>query len=208
MKFTVLLFHLLQNAKTWYLDATFKAVKNPFQELWSIHAFIQQNDALKQIPLVFVLCRHMKDDYTGVINYQQRLLINSSVQCVVMDSEADVWGAFRSVLPGVLVRGCSFHKFLRVLMCLPFLPFQHTPSVFKEFMDLLELHHPQALHQLLQYIEETWTDGSVWTPESWSVFGQSVKTSNDVEGWHCHLIHLCARENVNIHVLIEVLHKE
>ena len=45
------------------------------------------------------------------------------------------------------------------------------------------------------------------TPESWSIFGQSVRTNNN-EGWHYHLNHICARENVNIYVLIEVLHKE
>lgn len=218
--FTTLLLNLLVNAKTWYVDATFKAVKKPFQQLWSIHAFIQQNDAMKQNPLAFVLMsRRMKDDYMSVLNYLQGILINSSVQCVVMDFEAAVWGAFRSVFPGVILRGCSFHwgqavwrkiqdlglaptyrekrsthKFLRELMCLPFLPFEHIPPVFKEFFDLLEPHHPQALHLLLQYIEETWIDGPVWTPESWSVFGQSVRTNNDVEGWHYHLNHICARE--------------
>ena len=26
--------------------------------------------------------------------------------------------------------------------------------------------------------------GALWKPEAWSVFGQVVRTNNDVEGWH------------------------
>ena len=32
---------LLKKAKTWYIDATFKVVKEPFNQLFTIHAFIR-----------------------------------------------------------------------------------------------------------------------------------------------------------------------
>ena len=32
---------LLQQAKTWYIDATFKVVKDPFSQLFTVHAFVR-----------------------------------------------------------------------------------------------------------------------------------------------------------------------
>ena len=70
---------------TWYVDATFKAVKRPFYQLWGIHAFNQLKDTMKQVPLLFVLlsCR-MKDDYINIFQYLRSTLNRISVQCVVM----------------------------------------------------------------------------------------------------------------------------
>ena len=42
----------------------------------------------------------------------------------------------------------------------------------------------EPLQALVAYIKETWTGSRVWPPTSWSVFGQSVRTNNDLEGWH------------------------
>ena len=234
--FTTMLFTLLSNAKTWYVDATFKAVKRPFYQLWSIHAFIQQKDTMKQVPLLFVLMsRRMKDNYINILEYLKRKLTRISVQCVVMDFEQAVWGAFRSVFPSINLRGCSFHwgqtvwrkiqdvglapayrerrnthKYLRELLCLLFLPHQHIQPLFKDFQDLITPDHPEALHEFLAYLENTWIQGHVWTPADWSIFGQSIRTNNDTEGWHHRLNQLCVRlgNNVNVYELIEVLHQE
>ena len=40
------------------------------------------------------------------------------------------------------------------------------------------------LADLAMYIRIKWIDGSIWQPETWSVFGQAIRTNNDVEGWH------------------------
>ena len=45
----------LKQAKRWYLDGTFKVVKAPYTQLLTIHAFIKQGDAEKQVPLAFFL---------------------------------------------------------------------------------------------------------------------------------------------------------
>ena len=51
-------------AKIWYMDGTFRVVKDPFQQLFSINAFVQSGDNMKQIPLVFVIMSGKStDDY-------------------------------------------------------------------------------------------------------------------------------------------------
>lgn len=46
---------LLSTAKRWYVDGTFKLIRAPFIQMWSIHAFIRRGDIMKQVPLFFIL---------------------------------------------------------------------------------------------------------------------------------------------------------
>ena len=47
----------------------------------------------------------------------------------------------------------------------------------------------------------------MWTPENWSVFGQSVWTNNDVKGWHHHLNAKVKKANLPFYSLLQ-LHDE
>ena len=235
--YTTFILTLLSKAKTWYVDATFKAVQRPFKQLWTIHAFITQNQSTKQVPLMFVLMsRKSKDDYIAILRHIKDALPIISVTTVVMDFEAAVWNAFRSVFDPISIRGCSFHwsqalwrriqdeglaptyrqrkntsKYLRELMCLPFLPAEEIVQTFRDFQNLLLPTHPEALHKVVQYVEDNWINSNIWDPSCWSVFGRAVRTNNDTEGWHHHLNILCEKighNNINLYELIEVLHRE
>ncbi len=42
---------LLSKSKTWYIDGTFKVVKEPFTQLFTIHSFVRSGECVKQVPL-------------------------------------------------------------------------------------------------------------------------------------------------------------
>ena len=45
----------LAKSELWFMDGTFHVVCESFQQLPSLHSFIKSGDAMKQVPLCFVL---------------------------------------------------------------------------------------------------------------------------------------------------------
>ncbi|XP_063419689.1 uncharacterized protein LOC134704838 [Mytilus trossulus] len=80
---------ILQQAKRWFCDGTFKILADPFAQLWSIHAFIHKGDSYKQIPLVFCLMSRRKGrDYVAVFQRLKEVLLRpAEVQGFVADFE-------------------------------------------------------------------------------------------------------------------------
>ena len=54
----------------------------------------------------------------------------------------------------------------------------------------------------MDYINNT------WKPASWTVCRQSVRTNNDVEGWHHRINRKAQKPNFQMYILIVLLHKE
>ena len=67
-------------------------------------------------------------------------------------------------------------------MALPLLPCEHIRACFEHLQS--EVDYQPAMADLVEYVKETWIDSSVWPISSWSVFGKSIRTNNDVQGWH------------------------
>ena len=65
---------ILSKAKRWYVDATFKIVKDPFKQLFSIHVFIKNvNGDVVQVPVCFVLMSRMtSSDYAQVLKQLEK----------------------------------------------------------------------------------------------------------------------------------------
>ena len=223
--------NLLTRAKTWFVDGTFKFVKPPFTQLFSIHAFAKSNDELLQIPLVYCLMsRRQTSDYKAVFqaivaSFQSQ----PKLRRVVLDFEAAVWNSLKIVFPTAEIRGCSFHftqavyrklqniglqcayqndksvrQYLRKLMALCYVPATHIRPLFQA---LAQQSHAPAFQELLIYMRQTWIESTLFKPENWSVYGLPFRTNNDVEGWH-HKINRKTRPNTPFYLLVKVLHEE
>ncbi|KAH3748401.1 hypothetical protein DPMN_182846 [Dreissena polymorpha] len=70
------------------------------------------------------------------------------------------------------------YAFIRKLLCLPYLSAEHIVPVFVTLVDLASEH----VMPLMEYVRRTWLESDVWPVHSWSVYGRSVRTNNDVEG--------------------------
>ena len=228
---TDVMLQLLSKARTWYIDGTFKVVKKPFTQLVSFHAFIKSEDKVKQVPLVFILMSGKRQqDYVAVIQKILDLLPSEPrVQQVVSDFEAAVWRAVSNTLPGVVHRGCSFHwtqavmkrindaglkplycargtihKVLRKVLALPLMPANWIVSLFND----LEQSAPENLTGIFSYVRDTWLKNALWPPSAWSCYMQSVRTNNDVEGWHYRLNNKSGRAGITFYLLVRLLHRE
>ena len=223
---------LLARAKTWYVDGTFKVVKKPFYQMWSIHAFVQQGNTCKQLPLVYVLMSSRRTvDYVAVFNQINSVLpIPPHPWAMVLDFESSVWKAIREVYPGVTIRGCAFHwtqtvfrhiksiglqsQYLRDLpvrqlckqyLALCFIPASHIRPTYDGLGEKATTDKLQELHH---YVGRQWIEHSVWPPENWSVFGQSIRTNNDAEGWHNRLNLKAKKAKLPLYMLVQLLFNE
>ena len=91
-------------------------------------------------------------------------------------------------------------------MALPFLPVDEIVPMFNQ----LQRHATtESLQRFSDYVNSTWITSSAWPPSSWCVFGQSVRTNNDVEGWHNGLNKRAqGRSKLPFYIMLQSLHGE
>ncbi|XP_060602402.1 uncharacterized protein LOC132755544 [Ruditapes philippinarum] len=225
---------LLQRARKWYRDGTFRVVRKPFRQLWSIHAFLRKGETMKQVPLLFVMMsRRRKQDYIAVLEKLLDIMDEAPVvERFTMDFEAGLWQALRQIFPGASLKGCGFHwaqaiqrrvqelglmttyrhiegvhQIIRKLLALPFLPGSDIPRAFKKLFDKVDVSS-QALVDLFEYVNDQWLENSLWSAEEWSVYRQTVRTNNETEGWHRRLNSQAGRGVIPFYVLLTLLLQE
>ena len=223
---------LLSKAVTWYMDGTFKVVKAPFMQLFSIHAFIRKSGEMKQLPLCFIIMSSRRRcDYEAVLKVlYDKLPRPPAVEKVVTDFEKPLWQAVANVMH-VKHRGCAFHwlqtvrrrmrrvphlsarysrnqydrHLLRQVMALPYLPANKIADEFSLLQTQLE---DRGFRELTVYIQNTWIASRLWPPRAWSVFNQHIRTNNDCEGWHNRLNQKAKGSGLNLYLLIQLLYME
>jgi len=184
---------LLQSARRWYIDKTFKLVKDPFLQLLSIHVFIKAKDSNKvlQVPVCFIIMpSRTTADYRAVF-WRLLLLIGKTLQEVVADFEKAIISAVKSEFPHV--KFCAFHfcqalfrrlkrlglsvsyktnEKLRVLcrqvMCLHLLPKEKIHKAFYSLKKQASKFKNRCLNKLTSHIEKTWISSTTYAPKHWS----------------------------------------
>ena len=90
--------HLIKDL--WFLDGTFRVVREPFIQLLSSHSFIKSWDEMKQVPLCFVLMtRQKKIDYSVIRTIIGLLSTEPAVEEIIVDFERVVWATFGWCIP-------------------------------------------------------------------------------------------------------------
>ena len=101
--------------------------------------------------------------------------------------------------------GANVHDSVRQLLSLPYLPDTHIARAFRY---LWRHNEDPAVDQLCQYIQQTWIASEQWPPSAWSVFRSTIRTNNDVEGWHRALNNRAGRGQLQLYVLLPLLQRE
>ena len=93
-------------------------------------------------------------------------------------------------------------------MALPFLPPDDIVAAF----EMLSQHHlvqsEERIKQLVTYFGQTWMVNAAWPPKSWCFYRVTVRTNNDVEGWHHRLNTKARRGQLDVYQLAPVLANE
>lgn len=231
---TALQLEYLSRAKVWFLDGTFKVVREPFSQLFTIHSFIKVGSGMKQVPLCFVYMSGKKQsDYKIVLKTILSLLESApAVEECIMDFERAIWSSIRTVLPNVGIHGCWFHwaqavfrqikkkglqsayvhqlpvrNFLRQIMALPNLPHEHIIPAFNYLKQRCPAE-PHRLLTVLSYIEKNWITSATRPPSTWSTYRRVIRTNNDAEGWHHALNRRAHSNSLNMYRLFTLLFEE
>ena len=153
------------------------------------------------------------------------------IRCTI-DFEKGMWKAVRELFPGILVKGCFFHyaqacmrhieeeglkkaycsndathKLLKKCIVLPLMHHEDIPCIFMELKSKVGANSP-LLSNFFQYVEINWIASTTWPPINWSVFGCSIRTNNDVEGWHNKINKRVGKSNLSFYKCSEELYKE
>ena len=98
------------------------------------------------------------------------------------------------------------YRLLKNLMALPFLP---EGEILPAFARLRNRAANDQMEELVSYIDRQWVSSATFPPSDWSVYGQSVRTNNDLEGWHHGLNRRAGgRVHLPFYLLVKQLHRE
>ncbi len=188
---------------------------------------VESEKDLKDVPLLYVfMSSRTTKDYTVVFEKILEMLDQEQrVKEIVFNFHESILQSLKEVLPSVSLYGCPFqwsqtvlrkfkelglislyehsesvHKLLSRVLSLHLLPSEKIPQVFQTLKTKagnLKLSKQKSIMQFFEYVEKTWIENSVWTPENWSVFMLPIKRTN-ADGWHKRIVSMTLVSKVDL----------
>ena len=93
-------------------------------------------------------------------------------------------------------------------MALPLLPVEHIQQAFENLRDTLPDDVDDRVASLVAYVNDTWICSRLWPPSSWCAFRSSIRTNNDVKGWHNRLNQVSRHGKLDLYKLAPLLYRE
>ncbi|KAK2140357.1 hypothetical protein LSH36_1381g00007 [Paralvinella palmiformis] len=91
-------------------------------------------------------------------------------------------------------------------MAIQFLPAEYIPAQFEE---MKAAGPPPTTNRLLAYYRAQWLENRVCPVAFWNAFNRTIRTNNDVEGWHHLFFNIVTNQSsLNMYKLIHLLHVE
>ena len=194
-----------------YGDGTFHSSPLLFTQIYTLHGMFNGT----MLPLVYALLPSKNEtDYTRMLNAldiilaQMGLVLNP--QSVVLDYELAVHNAWRTVRPGVQLKGCMFHfgqcvwrklqslglqqayaedlqfqAWARLILALPLLPTYEVEAFWMVIEQQAPVQQYPASRDLCEYFSRFWIDDNTATfaIPIWNHFAtDGPRTTNHVKG--------------------------
>ncbi len=75
------------------------------------------------------------------------------------------------------------YTYIKKVMSLPYLPHEQIVPAFETLKKKLKPEQPK-LQTFMNYVEQQWIVHRVFKPKSWTVYMMSIRSNNDIEGYH------------------------
>ena len=89
-------------------------------------------------------------------------------------------GTFPPLIQDIAMQYATYSR----LVAVPLLPAKHIQPAFNNFCDSLPDDVDGCVTALVTYVNDNWISSRLRPPSSRCAFQSSIRTNNDVEGWH------------------------
>lgn len=214
----------LDNFEHFFLDGTFKSCPEPFTQIYTIHGL--HKITKKMVPLFFGFI-HNKTENTYKLIFE---MIKSQIPewnpvKLTLDYEISAMKAIRKIFPNAVMKGCYYHfcaslfkkakrlgikstvQRRHIARCagLARLPLRYVMAGYKYTMT--KSPKTEAVIKFNNYLNRYWFS-EVNFIKTWCCYGEEIRTTNNLEGWHARLNRMVGRQKASLATILNVLIKE
>lgn len=215
---------LIHRFKHILCDGTFKASTSSFKQLYSIHGRNEKTSAIH--PLIFCLLPDKSyNTYKILFELIKTNFPTWQIEKVTIDYELAAINGISAVYPEIEIKGCFYHfnrclyrkakhlkinspvKRRHVARCagLARLPVKYVKRGNAYIMKKSPLG--EDIRKFNKYFSKQWNAKTVFSIIC-NCDKETIRTTNNIEGWHSRINRYIGRSKPNIAILLETLSKE